>query len=80
MLTRGPEAPFILSGILVIATSIKKDGKVTATAFRGVIAAIFLTIITSATAGTKFGTVVWMLGILSLIATASLAVRTWTTT
>lgn len=73
-----PETPFIVSGLLVVGTSIKKDGQVTTTAFRGILAAFFLTILASVTAGTKVGPIVYALGILSLIATASLAVRTWT--
>jgi hypothetical protein len=74
-----PETPFIATGLLITAAAIKKQGTVNATAFQGIVATILLTLIASATAGTKAAGIVRAVGILLLIAAASVAVRSFQT-
>lgn len=73
-----PETPFVLSALFIIAASVKRAGKVDTSAFRGLLASLFLVIIASATSGTKAAQVVRAFGYLFFIVSASVAVRAFT--
>lgn len=78
MRLNSPETPFIASGILVVATAVKRDGALQAAAFRGILASLVIVVLASYTAGTRAAPIVRAIGIVSLLATLTLAVRVYT--
>lgn len=72
-----PETPYIATGVVVVATAIKRDGNVSTRAFQGLFATVLLVLFAAFTGRTAIAPVVRALGILLFIVALIMAVKAW---
>lgn len=72
-----PETPFVIGGVLVAVTAIKKDGGVTANLIKGLAASFLVIVVASATSGTRYSGIVRGIGIVYALAVAMYAANVY---